>query len=172
MNFRQSRESVPETLSAAYTLTAADDQFEICAAHEQPTLRLLVHGSNSALTLNRHRPSNLNYLQEKDRGYPHVSGIWSPGYFHLALSPDGDDGVEGTIVASTESWETVRALTPIDAINAETSRRAQLLALADSDAQSGIPAELVLAADQFIVTRPGGSRRPRGPKPPAMRCGR
>jgi predicted glycogen debranching enzyme len=155
MNFRHHDSPVSETMAAAYTLTAADDQFEICAAQDQPTLRLLVHGSNSALTLNRHRSSNLNYLQERDRGYPHVSGIWSPGYFHLALSLDGDDGVEGTIVASTESWETVRALTPIDAIGAETSRRAQLLALADPGAQSGIPAELVLAADQFIVSPAG-----------------
>ena len=154
-NFRRHDSAVSETLAASYTLTAVDDQFEISAARGQPTLRLLIHGSNAALTLYRQRLPNLNYVQEKDRGYSYDGAIWSPGDFHLDLSLDGDRAVEGTLVASTEPWDTVRALTPTDAVGAETSRRAQLLAQANPGAQSGIPAELVLAADQFIVTPAG-----------------
>jgi predicted glycogen debranching enzyme len=155
MNFRHHDSPVSETLAASYMLTAVDDQFEICAAREQPTLRLLIHGSNSSLTLRRQRSSNLSYVQEKDRGYPYDGAIWTPGYFHLDLSLDGDNAAEGTMVASTEPWDTVRALTPAEAVGAETSRRTQLLAQANPGAQSGIPAELVLAADQFIVTPAG-----------------
>ncbi len=155
MNFRHHDSPVSDTLAASYTITAVDDQFEISAARDQPTLRLLIHGSNAALTLHRRRLQNLNYAQEKDRGYSYDGAIWTPGYFHLDLSLDGDHAAEGTLVASTEPWETVCALTPADAVSAETSRRAQLLAQADPAAQSGIPAELVLAADQFIVTPAG-----------------
>ncbi len=155
MNFRHHDSPVSETLAASYTITAVDDQFEISAAREQPTLRLLIHGSNAALTLHRQRLPNLSYVQEKDRGYSYDGAIWSPGYFHLDLILDGSQAAEGTLVASTEPWDTVCALTPADAVSAETSRRAQLLAQANPGAQSGIPAELVLAADQFIVTPAG-----------------
>jgi predicted glycogen debranching enzyme len=155
MNFRHHDSPVSETLTASYTLSAFGDQFEISVARDQPTLRLLIHGSNSALTLSRQHVENLVYPQEKDRGYPYGGAMWSPGHFHLDLSTEEDHAGEGTLVASTEPWDTVRALTPPDAVAAEASRRAQLLAQANPGARSGIAGELVLAADQFIVTPAG-----------------
>ena len=47
------------------------------------------------------------------------------------------------------------ALAPDDAIDAEYDRRQRLLKEAHPLAQSGTPAELVLAADQFIITPTG-----------------
>jgi predicted glycogen debranching enzyme len=60
--------------------------------------------------------------------------------------------MEATLVASTEPWEIVEALTPDAARQTETNRRLQLLEQAPPRMRSGICAELVLAADQFLVT--------------------
>src|SRR4029077_6346533 len=52
-------------------------------------------------------------------------------------------------------WDTVLALQPAEALEAERLRRRRLLASADPAVQTGLPQQLVLAADQFIIT-PGG----------------
>jgi predicted glycogen debranching enzyme len=59
------------------------------------------------------------------------------------------------MVASTEGWATIQALDPEQALEIERSRRSRLLTLADPAAQTGIAAELVLAADEFIITPAG-----------------
>src|SRR5439155_1417148 len=56
---------------------------------------------------------------------------------------------------STERWEVIRSLDPEGAAHAERERRLRLLSAAPPQARSGPAAELVLAADQFIVTPPG-----------------
>src|SRR5207253_2852724 len=58
---------------------------------------------------------------------------------------------DATLLASTELWETIRAMSPGDAFDAEYDRRARLLAEAHPAARADTPAELVLAADQFII---------------------
>jgi predicted glycogen debranching enzyme len=155
LNFRHHESAVSETVSGPYTLTAIEDRFEISSASDQPSLRLRAHGSRSALTLAQRHFSNLFYTEEKNRGYPHVGAVWTPGYFHFDLDPAKADAVEGTLVASTESWSTLGALTPNQALEAETLRRLQLLGRACPAAQSGMSAELVLAADQFIMIPAG-----------------
>src|SRR5205085_1355107 len=62
---------------------------------------------------------------------------------------------EATLVASTEAWETLGALPPSEAYEEESERRARLLAGAVPEARSGPAAELVLAADQFVITPAG-----------------
>ena len=67
-----------------------------------------------------------------------------------------------TLVASTEPWDTVAALSPEDAAGAEAERAAPAAARSPaSRARTALAAELVLAADQFIIT-PGRPRRGRG----------
>jgi predicted glycogen debranching enzyme len=58
-------------------------------------------------------------------------------------------------VASTEPWEAVQALSPTDAAPAERERRQRLLTIAGCGEHDTIAAELVLAADQFIITPAG-----------------
>jgi predicted glycogen debranching enzyme len=60
-----------------------------------------------------------------------------------------------TLIASTESWESLSALQPRDALLAERQRRERLIEVAPPAARSGVAAELVLAADQFIITPAG-----------------
>ena len=69
----------------------------------------------------------------------------------MTLEPEGT----GTLVASTEPWEAIDALDPETALRAEQVRRRRLLATAHPRARTGPAAELVLAADQFVVTPAG-----------------
>jgi predicted glycogen debranching enzyme len=60
-----------------------------------------------------------------------------------------------TLIASTDAWETIGALTPAEAARAEDDRRRRLLELSGRGDDGGLTAELVLAADQFIITPAG-----------------
>jgi predicted glycogen debranching enzyme len=88
---------------------------------------------------------------EESRGYQARGDLWSPGYFRIPLQAHA----RAALVASTESVETMGVLQPGAALEAERGRRRRLIAHAMPEARDGIPAELVLAADQFIVTPAG-----------------
>ena len=62
------------------------------------------------------------------------------------------------LVVSTEDWDHVNALAPEEAFAAEAERRRRLLRTAPEEARTGIAAELVLAADQFVITPVGRIR--------------
>jgi predicted glycogen debranching enzyme len=91
------------------------------------------------------------YRVEESRGYESQGSLWSPGYFRADL----DAGQDATLVASTESWDTVLALGPEEAWQAERQRRHRLVLSAHPSVQAGPGGELVLAADQFLITPAG-----------------
>jgi predicted glycogen debranching enzyme len=93
----------------------------------------------------------VHFRTEARRGYDHTGELWSPGYFSVDVTRD----VTATLVGSTENWELIRALSPEDAQGAEHERRERLLASAAPAARTGVAAELVLAADQFVITPSG-----------------
>src|SRR5207237_7102352 len=93
---------------------------------------------------------NVLYPVEESRGYQARGDLWSPGYFKLTLGR----GQRACLVASTETFETMTVLDPQHALQAEHTRRGRLLEQAGPDAVD-VPAELVLAADQFIVAPAG-----------------
>ncbi len=134
-----------------YTLTVCDDQFEISGNKDMPLLRLLSHGPSTAFTFDRKETSSIPYPTERSRGYQWQGSLWSPGYFRSDLGA----GDSITLTASTENWETLRALTPDAALEAETARRRRLLSVASPAAQEQLGAELVFAADQFLITPVG-----------------
>src|SRR5262249_6927210 len=72
-------------------------------------------------------------------------------YFRADLTPDQDI----TLVASTEQWETILALGPDQAFQAEQERRRRLVEAAHPAVRSGPAQQLVFAADQFILTPSG-----------------
>ena len=88
---------------------------------------------------------------ESRRGYDSIGALWSPGYFRADLAP----GHEITLIASTEAWDTILALDPAQARATEAERRTRLLALAGTGDDASLVSELVLAADQFIITPAG-----------------
>jgi predicted glycogen debranching enzyme len=110
-----------------------------------------MHGADAAFTLDSHSVDDVGYEFEAQRGYEHEGPLWSPGYFRADLRPDSPV----SLVASVESWDVIAAVAPEQAVPAERERRSRLLARAHPAARSGPAAELVLAADQFIITPAG-----------------
>jgi len=146
LHFRPHDDSVGHALEKAYTVTGNSQQFEICK-NDVPPLRMSLVAESYALVLDGGRLSEVFYRVEKSRGYDSIGQLWSPGYFRTNLAA----GQEATLIGSTESWEIVHAITPAEAHTAERERRARLVELADPRARSGPGAELVLAADQFLI---------------------
>jgi predicted glycogen debranching enzyme len=141
--------SYPPTVP--YILTIVEDRYEISVRDDLPLLRLRLTGEEVALTLDRGIIKEQFYRIEAWRGYDSQGVLWSPGYFTVTLQPEH----AATLIASTEAWTTIDALPPEEALPAERERRERLLAAAPPPAQSGMGAELLLAADQFIIIPTG-----------------
>jgi len=152
VHFRHHEAPVSTALDEPYRLAIVGDRYEI-EAGGLPPLRLLVRGRHSSLVIQPQVVRQVLYRMEERRGYEAAGDLWSPGFFRVYLSA----GESATLMASSESWETLSALAPEEAGAAERSRRARLIALAPPAARTGVAAELVLAADQFIIT-PAGRR--------------
>jgi predicted glycogen debranching enzyme len=108
-------------------------------------------GTRSALTVDGGTVRTIFYRAEARRGYDAQDALWSPGYFSADLLP----GQDATLVASTETWEIILALHTEEALVATRERLRRRLAAAHPLAQTDIAAELVLAADQCIITPAG-----------------
>ena len=151
LQFRGYEAAVDQPLASSYKLTFCDGRYEVSGGAEIPPLRLLLYGDRAALTLDEKGAGEVPYDMERSRGYASVGSLWSPGYFRADLHPDSDV----TLVASTEAWEAIQALVPEDAAEAEWDRRRRLIRIAGSAGEDPLVAELVLAADQFIITPAG-----------------
>ena len=150
MHVRHYESPLTEAVSKEYAITAVNRRFEVFAGADLPSLRLLFYGGQSQLTLDALALSN-RYVEEQSRGYEHEGTLWSPGYFHVEFGngmPQGD----ATLVASTEGWKTIETLAPASARQSEVARRTHLLQQAPEGVRSGVCGELVLAADQFLVS--------------------
>ena len=78
-------------------------------------------GQRPAFTSEPQHLTQFLYRMEESRGYDSQGDLWSPGYFRVGSRSRVKNVA---LVASTESWETILALTPDDVIQAETERRA------------------------------------------------
>jgi predicted glycogen debranching enzyme len=150
IHFRPHEAPVDAPSHGPYLVTACDHRYEVKAADILP-LRMFMYGQRSSFTLEAQRMPEMFYRVEQSRGYDSRGDLWSPGHFRVDLVQDSN----ATLVASTEAWETILALKPEDTVTAEIDRRRRLLALAPPAAHGGTPAELVLAADQFIISPAG-----------------
>jgi predicted glycogen debranching enzyme len=152
INFRSLEAPVGEALSPSYTLTTRGNRYEISAGPDLPTLRLAIEGAERptfAADGGSHR--ECFYDVEAQRGYDSRGWLWSPGYFIGEVSGD----CPLTLIAATEAWHTVQALSPDEALTFEGERRRRLIGMAPAPAQIGLAAELVLAADTFVITPVG-----------------
>jgi predicted glycogen debranching enzyme len=136
--------------SADCRLMANAGRYEFLIHGDQASLRMMLDGQRTALTLEETSLPDVYYRVEARRGYETTGDLWSPGYFRVDLSPEHD----AAFVASTESWETLQALSPDQALEAEHERRQRLLQMV-SVGPTDMAGELVLAADQFII-QPAG----------------
>src|SRR5207248_21523 len=152
VNFRPQESPVSEPLAPGYEFRAIRDHYEICLPHTPlPPLRFKLWASDVTFILKGRRIDNVLYPVEESRGYQARGDLWSPGYFRFVLQP----GRRAALVASTESSATMNVLQPDQALTADRQRRQRLIAQAVSAARHDAEAELVLAADQFIITPAG-----------------
>src|SRR5438045_1245331 len=152
VNFRRIEAAVSEPLASGYALTANGRHYEIAAGAGLPVLRLMISGCDAtSFTADGGSRHECDFVTEEQRGYDARGSLWSPGYFTVELQADGI----ATLIAATEPWHTVGALHPDAARRFETERRRRLVAMAPPAAREGLAAEMVLAADSFIITPVG-----------------
>jgi predicted glycogen debranching enzyme len=151
VHFRLHEHEVNEPIEGGYSLLIRERRYEISSSALPHPLRLWVDDENASFTYEGEREREIAYQTEADRGYASRGVLWSPGAFTIELRPNR----AVTLVASTEEWFAILALSPGDALAADLARRARLIAAALPSVQTAPAAELVLAADQFIITPAG-----------------
>ena len=152
INFRPLEAAVDQSLASNYAITAQGQQYEVTSNPGLPPLRLMMSGcENPTFTADGGRRRECVFPTEAQRGYESRGWMWSPGYFSAELRSD----CTVTLIAATEPWHIMRALTPEHARDFEIERRSRLVALSMPPAREGLAAELVLAADNFIISPVG-----------------
>ncbi len=142
---------VSEPLPGSFSIHEKVGHLEFDSRPGLPSLRMQVQGVRTAFTIERSTLPEVLYSIEASRGYERTGALWSPGYFRGDLSCDHSM----ILVASTEPWQVVEALDPETAREIELERRRHLVSQAPAAARQGLGAELVLAADQFLI-KPAG----------------
>ena len=155
VGFRRHEDPVDSVPLHGYSLLSIDKRIEVRSDTELPALRFVMHAASGTFTVDNQATRDVRYLLEQQRGYDHEGHLWSPGYFRSPLAADATV----TFIASTESWEAIAAQNPDEVLAEERARRVSLIAAAVPETRAGVPAELVIAADQFIIrpTRDGGA---------------
>ena len=148
VGFRPHEFAVTQTLTTGYRLSIQARRLEI-ASDEGVNARLgfLLHARTGDFVVDHLALEDVPYPTEEHRGYEATGALWSPGYFRTEI--DEENGV--TLVASSESREALAASDPQGAERAEVERRRALISRAQAVAGPIEPAQLVLAADQFVI---------------------
>jgi predicted glycogen debranching enzyme len=152
-HFRHHEASVDVGIAGPYKFSSVGDRYEIAAPRGRglPALRMKLCECDSAFTISAKKIHQVVYRTEQSRGYKYEGDLWSPGFFHVDL----ENSESATLIGSTEKWDVVEVLGPAEALQAERERRGRLLQEAFPKAQHDFAAELVLAADQFVITPAG-----------------
>ena len=124
------------------------DRCEVQLPDGMPALQLRVSGARALAGGEIERQW---YALEAARGYESSGELWSPCVFEVSL----EAGASVCLVASTEAWPACMVPSPDEAPAAERRRRDVLLARAHPALRSGVGAELVFAADQFLISPQG-----------------
>jgi predicted glycogen debranching enzyme len=151
-NFRHYEDPVDALPQTPYEVRALGGQYEITNPETPlPPLRMQLPGCDSAFTIDARRIRQVVYRSELQRGYDYEGDLWSPGAFLV----DFGAREEATLVGSTETWDIINVLSPEAVQIAEHHRRVRLVEKAQPAAREGVAAELLMAADQFVITPAG-----------------
>ncbi|MFT3856655.1 MAG: amylo-alpha-1,6-glucosidase [Aquabacterium sp.] len=130
-------------------------RYEVRKSHSELLLRFGLSGAGGAsgmagasgvFTCQEVVGSHALYRVEQVRGYDHSEHLYSPGYFTAEVRADQPV----TFVATTQGWEAMDVDGAV-AIDNERRRVERLISLAPEPARQGFAAQLVAAADPFIV---------------------
>jgi predicted glycogen debranching enzyme len=148
--FRFNDSSVSTPLPAPFQTAVLEGEIEVsaCSTHGRfPTLRMMVVDERTTFTKQDSTVRDVLFRIEQARGYASLGEMYCPGWFTAELTA----AAPLTFVATCESSETLHALPPDQAEQIEHERRQRLLMLAPPPLRQGVGAELVLAADQFLI---------------------
>ena len=151
IQFRGHDEPVSTQVPEAYPLTAFGSRIELAAPGPLPALKLHLSGRRTSFVIEPMSVPDIAYSTEESRGYASRGQLYSPGRFRADLQPGGSTA----LFASTEPWDTILTMGAAEMQAAELERRRRLLDAAVPPARTGAAAELVLAADQFVI-QPAG----------------
>ena len=112
---------------------------------QYPALLFCAGPGSGAFTRDERAVDNVLYRVERGRGYDYIGKLASPGYLRVTLTQGDSVTVLVSVDGSVEPPEAG------DIIHAELRRRRELLHAADPAFRQGPGAQLVLAADQFII---------------------
>jgi predicted glycogen debranching enzyme len=148
IHFRPHEGLVDQPLPERHGVNIDGNRTEISGNEKFPPLRLMLFGSDASMQLKEQAHPHLIFRLERARGYEYEGPIWSPGFYEITLAP----GSEVTLAGSTEEWAAVAALKPHEVVAAEGKRVDNLVERAGIDTTADAAAQLVIAADQFIIT--------------------
>ena len=150
LNFRSHDDAVDAAFVEDYTLQRLRGGWEIARAGFEPRLRVRAEGDDVTFHEKHETIPELRYRIEAARGYDAVGRLFSPGTLRLRMEP----GQEVFVLASTESWDALgdSAFEPM--LQSELRRRARLITLAHPSLREAPAAELLLAADGFVIVSP------------------
>ena len=129
-----------------FTLTMTHGRYEVRPFEEAVPLKLALRPQRGTFVAEEAVSREVLYQVERHRGHDHLEDLFSPGYFTVEIS----EGESIAMVASTEAWELLDLEAPA-IFEAEQKRLRKLLALVPKVGQNSVAAQLVLAADQFII---------------------
>jgi len=152
VHFRGYEASVSQGLHEHYACSLNGHQLRLSTGG-LPPVYLRVEGNFEFIEDPRRR-EQIGYVVEEARGYEFRGSLWSPGTLALPVAP----GSSVALVVSTEDPGVMDAMSAEEALGIEMERKRRLIESAPSEAHSGAAAQLVLAADQFII-RPVGRVR-------------
>jgi glycogen debranching enzyme len=137
--------------AGGYDVRAAGEGVEVRAGGdgaEPPPLRLLARAAAPVPLTGEERALDAVYRIERSRGYDWRGPLRVLGRFELPLGR----GELAQLAVSTEAWEGLRQVGVTSALALDDERRLRLVAQAHPILRQGVGAELVLAADQFVIT--------------------
>lgn len=129
-----------------FPMTVTRGRFEVALPGGAPPLKLCLRPHGGVFVTDDRMSHAVSYRVDRDRGSEHVEDLFSPGYFAADLQA----GESIALVASVEPWD----LLEFEAgaiLEAERRRLNKLTALAPRAEEDRFAAQLLLAADQFIV---------------------
>ncbi len=151
LHFRGYEDAVDSGLPVEYLVEKEGDFEQVIGGDPFPPLRMFVENERGRYVGDPRTHSELDFPVEAARGYAHKGSAWSAGSYRADLR--GDAPV--VFVASTERPDEIASLPSADAHACERERRRRLARSADPRVQDPVGLELVLAADQFIITPAG-----------------
>jgi predicted glycogen debranching enzyme len=158
LHIRGYEESVSTSTNAPngsnYAVTEEEGWLRITVNDALPPLRLRATDTSAKFVVDPQQRTELEFTVEKARGFADQGSLWSPGRFTTELRAESPVA----FIASTEPLETASVLGATDAQTCEWERRRRLARSASDAVHDPIGIELVLAADQFIISPAGRVR--------------